>query len=103
MLGECDEVDPGTLHASFRRPSPAFSLQNLRYALVGLMFRTHAPEWQGRCDRRVGRGTDADADHAATTRSLASKTQISQSYKGGAFRERDCIILGWRAGANAAG
>ena len=34
MLGECDEVDAGTLHASFRRPSPAFSLQNLRYALA---------------------------------------------------------------------
>ena len=34
MLGECDEVDVGTLHASFRRPSPAFSLQNLRYALA---------------------------------------------------------------------
>ena len=32
MLGECDEVDVGTLHSSFRRPSPAFSLQNLRYA-----------------------------------------------------------------------
>ena len=34
MLGECDEVDVGTLHDSFRRPSPAFSLQNLRYALA---------------------------------------------------------------------
>ena len=34
MLGECDEVDVGTLHASFRRPSPAFSIQNLRYALA---------------------------------------------------------------------
>jgi DNA-binding transcriptional LysR family regulator len=34
VLGECDEVDAGTLHASFRRPSPAFSIQNLRYALA---------------------------------------------------------------------
>ena len=34
MLGECDEVDARTLHASFRGPSPAFSLQNLRYALA---------------------------------------------------------------------
>jgi DNA-binding transcriptional LysR family regulator len=33
VLGECDEVDARTLHASFRRPPPAFSLQNLRYAL----------------------------------------------------------------------
>ncbi|HVP99037.1 MAG TPA: LysR family transcriptional regulator [Roseiarcus sp.] len=33
-MGECDEVDAGTLHASFRRPSPAFSIQNLRYALA---------------------------------------------------------------------
>src|SRR5271166_1496159 len=34
VLGEYDEVDAGTLHTSFRRPSPAFSLQNLRYALA---------------------------------------------------------------------
>ena len=34
MLGKCDEVDVATLHASFRKPSPAFSLQNLRYALA---------------------------------------------------------------------
>ena len=34
MLDKCDEVDAGTLHASFRRPSPAFSIQNLRYALA---------------------------------------------------------------------
>ena len=34
MLGECDEVDVVTLHGSFRRPSPAFSLHNLRYALA---------------------------------------------------------------------
>jgi DNA-binding transcriptional LysR family regulator len=33
VLGECDKVDARTLHASFRRPPPAFSLQNLRYAL----------------------------------------------------------------------
>ena len=33
MLGECDEFDARTLHTSFRRLSPAFSLQNLRYAL----------------------------------------------------------------------
>jgi DNA-binding transcriptional LysR family regulator len=34
VLDECDEVDAGTLRASFRRPLPAFSLQNLRYALA---------------------------------------------------------------------
>jgi DNA-binding transcriptional LysR family regulator len=34
VLVKCDEVDAGTLHASFRRPSPAFSIQNLRYALA---------------------------------------------------------------------
>jgi Bacterial regulatory helix-turn-helix protein, lysR family len=33
VLGECDEFDARTLHTSFRRLSPAFSLQNLRYAL----------------------------------------------------------------------
>jgi DNA-binding transcriptional LysR family regulator len=34
VLVKCDEVDAGTLYASFRRPSPAFSIQNLRYALA---------------------------------------------------------------------
>src|SRR5271167_4685601 len=34
VLGEYDEVDAGTLHASFRKTSPAFSIQNLRYALA---------------------------------------------------------------------
>jgi DNA-binding transcriptional LysR family regulator len=34
VLGECDEVGARTLHTSFRRPSLAFSLQNLRYALA---------------------------------------------------------------------
>ncbi len=34
MLGKYDEVDAGSLHASFRRPSPAFSIQNLSYALA---------------------------------------------------------------------
>ena len=34
MLDECDEVDAGTLRTSFQRPPPAFSLQNLRYALT---------------------------------------------------------------------
>jgi DNA-binding transcriptional LysR family regulator len=34
VLDKCDEVDAGTLHASFRRPSPAFSIQNLSYALA---------------------------------------------------------------------
>jgi DNA-binding transcriptional LysR family regulator len=34
VLVKCDEVDAGSLHASFRNPSPAFSIQNLRYALT---------------------------------------------------------------------
>jgi DNA-binding transcriptional LysR family regulator len=34
VLGECDDVDARTLRTSFRRPSLAFSLQNLRYALA---------------------------------------------------------------------
>jgi hypothetical protein len=34
VLDECDEDDGRTLHMSFRKPSPAFSLQNLRYALA---------------------------------------------------------------------
>ena len=34
MLGECDQVDARTLHTPFRKSSPAFSLQNLRYALA---------------------------------------------------------------------
>jgi hypothetical protein len=32
VLGGCDEVDARTLHSSFRRPSPAFSIQSLHYA-----------------------------------------------------------------------
>jgi len=34
VLDKCDEVEAGTLHASFSRSSPAFSIQNLRYALA---------------------------------------------------------------------
>jgi DNA-binding transcriptional LysR family regulator len=33
VLGECVEVSARTLHASSRKPPPAFSIQNLRYAL----------------------------------------------------------------------